>query len=78
MTGPCLLQRLERLSDGRAGAAGGLGDPLIAREAKPALGVMEGPEERLQHSQRFGCDSAIWGHDKIGAMAYTNLDKRGT
>ena len=36
--------------------SGGLGDPLIAREAETALGVVEGPQERLEHRQRLGRD----------------------
>jgi len=35
------------LCDGRAGAAGGLGDLLVGREAEPTPGVVEGPQERL-------------------------------
>src|SRR6516162_1597918 len=50
---------MKRLGDGRASTAGGLGDRLVAREAKPAPGVVEGPEERLEHGQRLGGDLAI-------------------
>src|SRR5271157_3209168 len=37
------LQRADGLGDGRAGAARGLGDSLVAREAAAAPGVVEGP-----------------------------------
>ena len=37
------LQRADGLGDGRAGAARGLGDALVAREAEAAPGVVEGP-----------------------------------
>ena len=37
------LQRGDGLGDGRAGAARGLGDSLVAREAEAAPGVVEGP-----------------------------------
>ena len=38
---------------------GGLGDLLIGREAEPALGVVEGPQERLKHGQRQRGDNVI-------------------
>ena len=53
------LKSPESLCDGRAGAVGRLGYPLVAREADPALGVVEAPEKRLKHRQRFGRDNAI-------------------
>jgi hypothetical protein len=46
-----VLEDLDRLGDGRAGAVGRLGDPLIGREAESAPGVMEGPQKRLQHDR---------------------------
>src|SRR6516164_7916067 len=50
---------MKRLGDGRASTAGGLGDRLVAREAEPALGVVEGPEQRLEHGERLGGDLPI-------------------
>jgi hypothetical protein len=34
-------------------------DPLIGGEADPAFGVMEAPQKRFEHRQRFGCDLAV-------------------
>ena len=47
------------LGDGRASTAGGLGDRLVARDAKPAPGVVEGPQQRLEDRQRLRGDLAI-------------------
>ena len=38
---------------------GGFGDALIGREAEPAPGVVEGPEERLKDGEGLGGDDAI-------------------
>lgn len=46
------------LVNSRPGAAGGLGDALIGRKAKPALGVLEAPKERLQDGD-LGADDAV-------------------
>src|SRR5208282_3350846 len=54
-----VLKRLERLGDGRAGAAGALGDRGIGREAKAAAGVVEAPQKRLEDGKGFGSDRAV-------------------
>ena len=51
-----VLKRLDGLGDGRAGATGALGDLLIGREAKAAAGVVEAPQQRLEHGQGLGGD----------------------
>jgi hypothetical protein len=40
-----VLKRLDGLGNGRAGAAGALGDLLIGREAKAAAGAVEAPQQ---------------------------------
>jgi hypothetical protein len=48
---PRVLKSLDSLGDSRSGAAGSLGDPLIAGEAEAAFAVVEGPEQRFEHGQ---------------------------
>src|SRR5271165_4047758 len=54
-----ILKRLDRLGDGRAGAAGALGDRGVGREAKAAAGVMKAPQQRLKDGQGLGGDRAV-------------------
>jgi hypothetical protein len=38
---------------------GGLGNCLVARKAKPAPSIVEGPQQRLEHGEGLGGDDAI-------------------
>jgi hypothetical protein len=55
------LKGLQRCRNAATGAAGGLGDPLIAREAKAATGVVEGPYELVEHVEALGRDTVPVG-----------------
>ena len=53
------LQHLQRLGDGAAGALCLGGDRLVAREAAAGAGVVEAPQQRLQHVQEGAGDRAL-------------------
>jgi hypothetical protein len=64
----------QKIRDRRARAQGGLRSRLVPREAEAALGVVEGPQQRLQHRQRLGGDVA--DSSKI-TMGYAPTDEKG-
>jgi hypothetical protein len=58
---PGVLQRLNGLVDGAAGALGGLRDPLLRGEAESGLGVVEAPQKRLQLRRDDAVGPALLG-----------------
>src|SRR5689334_22472412 len=56
-TGP--LERLQRLRDRAAGAAGLRGDRLVGGEAAAAAAIVEAPEQRLQDLEEGSSNRAL-------------------